>query len=232
MKYDVANATKGEKIMEIYKNILFEGISRYDCQRMIDCFHATEKIFEKNTKIAEMNECNQNVGIILSGEVQIVKYDFDGNKTILERLKKNDIFGNLFNFQNFTDDLIEVISETDTVVLIIAYNELTKRCHEACECHSKIVENLLKLMSQKAISLSEHIEVLSQRTIRGKILSYFKILQYRQKSSETFEIPFSMTELSEYLCINRSAMLREMKNMKEENIISVSGKKVTLANEF
>ena len=218
--------------MEIYKNILFEGISRYNCQRMINCFHATEKSFEKNTKIAEMNECNQNVGIVLSGEVQIIKYDFDGNKTILERLKKNDIFGNLFNFQNFTDDPIEVISETDSIVLIIAYSELTKRCQEACECHSKVVENLLKLMSQKAISLSEHIEVLSQRTIRGKILSYFKILRYRQKGYETFEIPFSMTELSEYLCINRSAMLREIKNMKEENIISVNGKRVKLVAEY
>ena len=60
--------------------------------------------------------------------------------------------------------------------------------------------------------------MLSQKTIRDKILSYFRILS-QNSFSQTFTLPFSLTDLADYLGVDRSAMMREIKTLKEDGVI-------------
>ena len=46
--------------------------------------------------------------------------------------------------------------------------------------------------------------------------------------NRTFYIPLSYTDLADYLSVDRSAMMRELKSLKEEGFISRDGNKVTL----
>ena len=62
------------------------------------------------------------------------------------------------------------------------------------------------------------ISILSQKTNRDKILSYFRILS-QNSFSKTFTVPFSLTDLADYLSVDRSAMMREIKALKEDGII-------------
>ena len=58
--------------------------------------------------------------------------------------------------------------------------------------------------------------------IRGPIpVEYIKKIHFENNKdfSYYFEIPFSKTELANYLSVDRSAMSTELKRMKEENII-------------
>ena len=71
------------------------------------------------------------------------------------------------------------------------------------------------------------IELLSKRTIREKLLGYFNIISSRN-ISKSFKLPFSLTDLADYLSIDRSAMMREIKALKEEGIIEKSGNRITL----
>ena len=48
------------------------------------------------------------------------------------------------------------------------------------------------------------------------------------KTKRTFSLPFTYTELADYLSIDRSAMQRELKNLKDEGFITTNGKKITL----
>ena len=50
----------------------------------------------------------------------------------------------------------------------------------------------------------------------------------RKKGSRTFNLPLSFTELADYLSVDRSAMTREIKYLKDEGFIVISKKKVTL----
>ena len=75
--------------------------------------------------------------------------------------------------------------------------------------------------------MNERIEVLTKRSIRDKLLNYFEI-SLRDKVSKTFTIPFSFTDLADYLSIDRSAMTREIKHLKDEGFISINGKRITL----
>ena len=46
--------------------------------------------------------------------------------------------------------------------------------------------------------------------------------------SKIIYLPFSFTDLADYLAVNRSAMSREISNLKEEGLIEVNGKKIKL----
>ena len=61
------------------------------------------------------------------------------------------------------------------------------------------------------------VEVVSKRTIREKLLAYLSI-QTQTQNSRYFEIPLGRVELAEYLCVDRSALTRELVKMKEDGL--------------
>jgi CRP-like cAMP-binding protein len=62
------------------------------------------------------------------------------------------------------------------------------------------------------------VEVVSKRSIREKVLSYLSLLAQNQESRYV-EVPMGRLELAEYLCVDRSALTRELAKMQEEGII-------------
>ena len=49
-----------------------------------------------------------------------------------------------------------------------------------------------------------------------------------RKLNKTFTLPFSLTDLADFLSIDRSAMMRELKLLKEGGFIDKSGNRITL----
>ena len=85
---------------------------------------------------------------------------------------------------------------------------------------------MLQLMGNKVVTLTEKVDILSHRSIRGKLMSYFRI-QSTKTGELSFLPPFLCSSLR-IICIDRSAMMREIKKMKEEELIAIEGKRVTL----
>jgi CRP-like cAMP-binding protein len=71
------------------------------------------------------------------------------------------------------------------------------------------------------------VDVLSRRSIREKLLCYFRQLA-DEAGSDTFTLPFSLSTLADYIATDRSAMMRELKRLREEGVIRSDGRKFTL----
>ena len=71
------------------------------------------------------------------------------------------------------------------------------------------------------------VELLTKRSTRDKLLAYFSLVSTRNLS-KSFVLPFSLTDLADYLSVDRSAMMREMKLLKEDGLIQKTGNKITL----
>lgn len=192
---------------------------------MITCFNADIRRYKSGSCIANYDEYNDKIGIVLSGRAVMVRYDINGVRTIIESLEEQSIFGAFFTFNISKRNTIEIVSETDCEIMFVRRSEITKRCEKACQCHSKVVENLLALMSEKTISLSERIEVLSQRSIEDKLISCLEIIEDKTPDGKTPQIPFSTTALSDYLCVNRSALQREISKLKNAGVLTISKRK-------
>ena len=89
----------------------------------------------------------------------------------------------------------------------------------ACAFHHQLIENMVSLIANKNRELMRKVEIVSQRTIREKLLAYLSI-QSQINASRDFEIPLGRVELAEYLCVDRSALTRELVKMKAEKLIN------------
>lgn len=209
-------------------NVLFKGINQEDCLRMVTCFNADCRRYKAGAFIAEFGEFTDRLGIILSGNVVIVRYDINGVRTIIESVEKGGVFGTFFTYNILRRNSVEVIAEKDCEVMFVHRNEITKRCENACLCHSQVVENLLKIMSENIVRLNQRIDVLSQRSIEDRLISYLEIIEDKTPEGKTPQIPFSTTALSDYLCVNRSALQRQISKMKEAGTLTISKRKFRL----
>lgn len=210
------------------QNILFKGVTEPDCRRMMTCFNTEVRKFRAGSRIADFSRNADRIGIVLSGRAVMVRYDINGVRTIVETLGEQGIFGEFFTFAGTHRSSVEIVADTDCEVMFFRRGEILKRCENACKCHSMVVENLLMLMSEKTISLSERIEVLSQRSIEDKLISFLQITEDNTPKGDTPQIPFSTTALSDYLCVNRSSLQREIARLKKEGVLSVSKRKFRL----
>jgi CRP-like cAMP-binding protein len=77
---------------------------------------------------------------------------------------------------------------------------------------------MVKIIADKNRDLMRKVDVMSKRTIREKLLAYLSI-QAQVQGSRYFEIPLGRVELAEYLCVDRSALTRELAKMKEDGLI-------------
>ncbi len=205
---------------------IFDRISPESLENMMHCFRAAKKTFSPDESILHYTDSSEAIGVILSGEAHLVKYDCDGYKNIIEHLSTNSVFGSLL-LRPFAKEAFEVIALSECSVLFFDYAHLVKRCEKACSHHSILTSNMLQILSSQSQYLHMRIDVLSQRTTRGKLLSYFQVLS-RQQQSSCITLPFPLYSLADYLFIDRSAMFREMKKMKEEGLIASKGKSITL----
>ena len=213
--------------MEYHCSKVFLGISDDEYRQMMECFEAHERQYSAGQTICEYNQGSKMVGILEEGSASLIRIDVYGVRTILETLSSGEMFGEVLAFSGLSEDSISVVCDKDATVLFFDYTHIAQPCGKACLKHTTFIENLFRMISQKTMTLSERIEVLSRRTIRDKLLCYFSLQAMRQNSC-SFELPFSVSALADYICSDRSAMMREMKNMRQSGLIEADGRRITL----
>ena len=141
-------------------------------------------------------------------------------------ISKNNIFGEVFYTVTTNNELLVEAREKCTVI-IYSYNNIHTKCRHNCKFHQTLSENLPELILQKVTDLNMRVELLTKRSTRDKLLSYFSLISTR-KLSKSFVLPFTLTDLADYLSVDRSAMMREMKLLKEDGLIQKNGNTITL----
>ena len=191
-----------------------------------NCQKVQRKKFAKNEVITTYIQKRNQFCILISGNADLVRYDLNGNRTIVEHFSKNDIFGEVFYIVTVNNELL-VEARTHCEVLIYTYDNIHFKCKNTCKFHQVLTENLPELILNKVTDLNMRIELLTKRSIREKLIGYFSLLS-NITLSKSFILPFSLTDLADYLSVDRSAMMREMKLLKEDGFIEKSGNRITL----
>lgn len=190
------------------------------------CNKVQAKKFVKGETVTTYIEKRNQICIVVSGEVDLIRYDFNGNKTIIGHFVDNDIFGEVFYPANTNNELF-VVARKNSEVLFYNYDSLSTKCKRNCEFHKELTNNLSQLFLDKIVELNLRIELLTKKNTRGKILSYFEILS-KGTLRRTFSLPYSYTDLADFLSVDRSAMMRELKLLIDEGFIKKNGNKITL----
>ena len=180
--------------------------------------------FNKNEEILKKIKNRNFIGIILDGMIQIIKTDYNGNRTIIEELIENNIFGT--KISSLSNNEYTITTKDKTKIIIIDYEQLIK-INNTNIYYNQFIKNLLEIIINSVNDKNDRIEILTKKTIRNKLLEYFKIISTKNNSKNIY-LPFTFTDLADYLAIDRSAMTRELKTLKEEGFIEIKNKRITL----
>ena len=204
--------------MDTVKSALFDGISPEERVTMLGCFGYYLGSFQKGETVAMEGTYIRHIGVVLSGCVDMVKEDIWGNRTLLVRSKKDDVFGESFacGVDKMSD--VRFYASEDASVLFMSFDKVMHNCQNACSCHHKLTDNMVRVIAAKNRELMRKVEVVSKRSIREKVLSYLS-QQAQNQDSRYVEVPLGRLELAEYLCVDRSALTRELVKMQEEGLI-------------
>ena len=206
---------------------LFNEIIDSNLKHLLTCLKVKEVKYLQDELICSYNHKSNILGVLLTGKAYVKKLDRDGNYTILETLTKNSVFSDKFAYTATDANYIEIYASESTTIMFIDFDSVFNRCQKACKFHSQFVMNLMQMIIDKSKILSQRVEILSNKTIRDKILSYCSLIVH-STGSYSFTLPMSYTTFAQYLCVDRSAMMRELKKLAVSGILEVNKKQITV----
>lgn len=197
---------------------LFKGMSENDIELILNCLGSRKQKYQKGSYVYMEGEKNPKVGVVLSGTVQAIKETKDGGRILISQIKKGDTFGLSYVCAQLESLPISVISIDTSEILFIELNQLVQTCHKACTFHVEMIKNALWILARKNLFLDTKMYYLSHKTIRERLLTYLEDQEMKSGSSE-FEIPFNREQLADFLCVDRSALSRELGNLKNDGVL-------------
>ena len=206
---------------------LFDGIRPEDRTAMLTCLGAQTKTVRKGEFLVLAQDEVRYIGVVLSGEIHMIHEDRWGDKAVLAVIKEGGLFGETFVCATILQSLVTFQAVKTTTFLTLPFQKVLHVCTQACPFHHRLIENMLHLIAAKNAQLMEKLEIVSKKTLRKKLLTYFSF-QSEKAGSPTFTIPMTRIQLADYLCADRTAVAREMTRMKEEGLIDVNQQTVTL----
>lgn len=202
-----------------YKEIpLFQKMEEADIFNMLSCLQARKVSYEKEEILLLNGDKPEELGVVLSGGVQVVKEEITGQRTILASLGQGDTFAETFVCAKVKESPVTVVASCACTVLYLKFQRVISLCPASCPYHSRLLENMLYIIANRNLLLQQKMECISKRSTRQKIL-YYLSLQVGMDKNAPFTIPFDRQGLADYLCVERSALSKTICTLRDEGIL-------------
>lgn len=208
---------------------LFAKLDINEINELLQKFRAVIKHFSRSDYVYLAGDHVENLCVIISGTVQVLREDVWGEKSIIVNLEAGSVFGEKFLIENDTRSTVSYFVSNDSKILMLPSNRIfTEKIFSRTE--KQLMFNILVALTNNNMLLAEKNEILCQKTLRGKILAYLE-QEARHKGSVEFTVPFNRTDLANYLDADRSALTRELTRMKADSIIDFTKNTFILLNK-
>ncbi|MCQ4638341.1 Crp/Fnr family transcriptional regulator [Anaerovorax odorimutans] len=198
---------------------VFAGISSEEKLRIMECLDGKEKEYPCGSVIRRQ-VTKDRIAFVSRGSIEISELRLDGIRNLLGIIEKDMLILPDFSWVKANTAQEISVRSTDEGCSLIFFdlNKATGWCEKCCRAHKRFARNLLTCLANRNNYLTERIELLSQRKTRDKLIAYLG-MESRKQHTKDLVLPLTMKALADYLCVDRTAMLREMKKLREEGLI-------------
>ena len=212
----------GGKAMQVY-NLdlqelpLFRDVSPEEVERFITATGATIERVGKGKRILEAYEENHNIGVIVEGEAQVLTEDRFGNENVSHNLERGAMVGSNSAIMPQIPNDTAIQALTTVLVLWIPYKALLTAGTKLGRTHGLVMKNMLEAFCKKNVLMVQKIKILSQKTLRERLILYLLYKEQRQGKARV-QVP-GRVQLAKELECNRSALTREISSMQAEGLL-------------
>lgn len=202
-----------KRLALLRKNALFAPMTDAEIAEALALFAARPATYARGEILHRMGEPMPAFGLVLGGTVQVYTDDLDGNRMLMANVEEGGMFGeSLAYLRTPAPVYIQTVSGAEVLWLDPAC--LFAPDPAARTLHARFTAAL----ATRALEMNNRIQVLSKRTLREKILCFLSQVE-RQNGARSFTVPFDRENLAAYLGANRTALSRELSQMREEGVI-------------
>ena len=195
---------------------LFAGIGGQEREHLLTCLEAEELCYEKGAVIFHLGQPVPACALVLSGMVRAETVNAQGDHTLMALHGPGALVGDVLMATPGGTCPVYVIAAEQTVVLQLPFRRIMDGCRECCPAHTRLRENLIGEIARKYWAQRRRLAYLGTPSLRSRIAMY---LLDRGEGTATFSLGISRENMADYLCVNRSALSRELARMKAEGLI-------------
>ena len=215
--------TNQDYICSIRKCYLFDGIKDEQLADAIKLLNGRIKKVVKDDYIIQLGGTGQYAGLLLKGKIESSFQNENFDQITMLTFTNGYLFGESLVINRAKNSPVQVRAVEDCVVLFIDL-EMIYAAADNTSIQIILARNLIKSLANKNLILNQKVRILSQKSLRDRILIYLGTLP---KDKNSFvKIPFTQTALAEYLGVNRSALSRELGRMQNEGLLIVDKEKM------
>ncbi|MCX8074916.1 MAG: Crp/Fnr family transcriptional regulator [Clostridia bacterium] len=171
----------------------------------------------------------QNICIILDGVISVSKENINGDKSMLNKLSKNQIFGEIISLSSLKTSYVTVTSITKSKIIFLNTYTIFNLNLVVSEIYRIFIMNIINELANKAMFLNQKNNYLAIKSMRSKLCT-FLYNTYVKIGKLSFQLQYNRNELSEFLNVSRPSMSRELKRMKDDGIIDLEKNFFTIKN--
>ena len=215
--------------MKLQSGLPMSVIPPTDRSRGLDRFleHCHRRTYPAKSLIINAGDYSSELFFLVKGSVSVLIEDDDGHEIVLAYLNKGDFFGEIGMFDEKRERSAFVRARTACEVASISYDRLRQLSPE-------MPEVLYALLSQLALRLrntSRKVGDLAFMDVSGRVARTLLDL-CKQPDSLThpdgMQLRITRQELGRIAGCSREMVGRVLKNLEEEQLISVKGKTIVV----
>lgn len=198
------------------KNPLFTSLSEEQIEYCIQVCSPQVVDYSKGDIVVHRNEHFHKIGLVLTGSVAVHQNSASGDASIVGWMVENQVFAEVLAFEPSVRYPTDISAYQPTSVCYFLPEMIQKM--EDQEIKSILLFNLVSSMSRKAVNLHKKIELLSIRSITGKIC-WFLIDEFHRTQKTAFTLVFNRDQMAAYLQVSRPSLSRELAKLQQSGII-------------
>ena len=121
---------------------LFRDIRDEDRAALLTCLKTYTRAYQKGEFILLEQDHVQDVGIVLSGTVHMLKEDVWGRRTLLAYMEPGELFGETFALRPGQASHVSFLAAADTKALFLPLDHVLRPCKKQCPFHTTLARNL------------------------------------------------------------------------------------------
>lgn len=204
---------------------LFKDLDKADIENAISTVGFQIKEYEKGEFICREDQSSDQIGIVISGGIEIQKNLSSGNIYCLFYENTGDMFGGCIAFSSNVTYPCDVYSSKKSKIVFLQKYSFFKLFS-----NTKITENMMFIVSKKIFYFENRLELFSYSSIQKKI-AYYLLNNISKNNSSTVYLPFTKKQWAEYMNVSRPSLFRELKKLNCCNVIEIDKDKITVLDE-
>lgn len=201
---------------------IFRGITENEAEMLLKMIHFQVKNYFKDEVVVVAGEPVLNLNIIISGSVRGEMIDYSGKTIKIEDIEAPKPLATAFLFGKENKFPVTVTANNEVKILSVPVSEFLK----ILQLNLQILKNYLNSISSRAQFLSQKLNFLSFKTIKGKVAHF--LLDHAGEKLHSVELKNTQQQLADLFGVTRPSLARVFGEMQKEGLISIKNKTVTL----